>query len=161
MPTTIELTCEQHGLSVHFLDLEVVQGTDGVTHLVMYDKRDGMVTLANYRRFPHFETKLSEKCLYSVLHSHLCRFAVRCTKIVFFEMAAAKLIVDMIEHSYNKDRLLHKLHSFGDTYFSKTTISFPNFYNKQVRADYWHRVKREVHQRVDCKGFSVQYTMDS
>ena len=68
---------------------------------MMYDKRDGMVTLANYRRFPHFETKLSEKCLYSVLHSQLCRFAVRCTKIVFFEMAAAKLIVDMIEHSYN------------------------------------------------------------
>ena len=97
---TIEMTCEQFGDSVHFLDMQVVRGPDGITHVRMYDKRDDMATLAGYRRFPHFETKLSQRCLHSVLHSHLCRFAVRCTKILFFEMAAAKLMSDIVDHSY-------------------------------------------------------------
>lgn len=62
VPTSIDITCEQRGSGVHFLDMEVVQDGSGTTHLKMYDKRDAMATLANYRRFPHSETK----CLVNV-----------------------------------------------------------------------------------------------
>ena len=138
--------------------MQVVQGPDGITHVRMYDKRDDMATLAGYRRFPHFETKLSERCLYSVLHSQLCRFAVRCTKIVYFEMAAAKLMSDMVDHSYVSGKLFNKLHSFSETFFRKTPINMPLFYNKQFRVDFWHRVKWEIKQRMICRDFSVHYT---
>lgn len=102
VPTTISITREQQGSNIHFLDMEIVRYGLGPTHVKMYDKRDYMPTRANYRRFPHCETKLCKRCLFSVLHSQLCRFATRCTRIYFFETAAAGLMADMSDHFYDR-----------------------------------------------------------
>ena len=94
----ISIVKEQSGETVHFLDMDIVQSEPGVSQIRMYDKRDHMATLAEYRRYPHHvQTRLSQSCIYATLHCQLCRFATRCTEILYFQIAAAKLIVkDMI-----------------------------------------------------------------
>ena len=72
---------------MHFLDMEIVQSKPGVSQISMYDKRDHMATLAEYRRYPHVETRLSQSCIYATLHCQLCRFATRCTEIFRFFVA--------------------------------------------------------------------------
>ena len=62
---------EQSGETVHFLDMEIVQSKPGVSQIRMYDKRDHMETLAEYRRYPHVETRLSQSCIYATLHCQL------------------------------------------------------------------------------------------
>ena len=95
------ITKEQRGQTVHFLDMEILQSTPGVSQIRMYDKRDHMETLKQYRRYRHIETRLSKKCLYATLHCQLCRFAIiRCSEIHFFQVTAAKLMTDMIESFY-------------------------------------------------------------
>ena len=79
----ISNTKEQTGQTVHFLDMEILRSKPGVSQIRMYDKRDYMPTLAEYRRYPHIETRLSKKCLYATLHCQLCRFAVRCSEFFF------------------------------------------------------------------------------
>ena len=53
----------------------------------------------------HVETRLSQSCIYATLHCQLCRFATRCTEILYFQIAAAKLIKDMIKNRYVKEKL--------------------------------------------------------
>ena len=153
VPTTIALTVEQQGPSVHFLDMEVVPNGFGKTDLKIYDKRDGMPVLASYRKFPHVETKLSEKCLYAVFHSQLCRFASRCTRIEFFESAAAKLMASMCDHSYDPKRLSNKLHSFSRTFFRKTPIYVRDSWNPDVRKRFWNDVQYTIEKRVHFGDF--------
>ena len=59
----ISIIKEQSGETVHFLDMEIVQSKPGVSQIRMYDKRDHMETLAEYRRYPHVETRLSQSCI--------------------------------------------------------------------------------------------------
>ena len=88
----ISIVKEQSGETVHFLDMEMVQSKPGVSQIRMYDKRNHMATSAEYCRYPHVETRLSQSCIYAKLHCQLCRFATRCTEILYFQIAAAKLI---------------------------------------------------------------------
>ena len=76
----ISISKQQTGQTVHFVDMEILQHKPGVSQIRMYDKRDYMPTLAEYRRYPHIETRLSKKCLYATLHCQLCRCAVRCSR---------------------------------------------------------------------------------
>ena len=57
----VSITKEQRGQTVHFLDMEILQSTPGVSQIRMYDKRDDMETLEQNRRYPHIETRLSKK----------------------------------------------------------------------------------------------------
>ena len=54
----VSITKEQRGQTVHFLDMEVLQSTPGVSQIRMYDERDHIATLKQYRRYPHIETRL-------------------------------------------------------------------------------------------------------
>ena len=90
-------TKEQRVKTVHILGIGVLQSTPGVSLTRMYDKRDHMETLKQYHRYPHIETRLSKMCLYATLPCQLYRFAIRCSEINFFQVAAAKLMMDMID----------------------------------------------------------------
>ena len=120
----------------------------------MYDKRDSMASLALYRKFPDVEAKLSVRCKYSVSHSQLCRFAARCTRIGFFEIAAAKLISSMIDHFYVPVRLYRKLHNFRTVFFRISPIFVRNSHLEHVRNGFWFSVEREIKRRVICKDFT-------
>ena len=63
----ISIVKVQSGEAVHFLDMEIVQIKPGVSQIRMYDKRDHMATLAEYRRYPHVETRLSQSYIH-MLH---------------------------------------------------------------------------------------------
>ena len=89
---------KQSGERVHFLDMEIVQSKPGVSQIRMYDKRDHMATYAECSRYPHVETRISQSCIYATLHRQLCRVATRCTEILYFQIAAAKLIKDIIKN---------------------------------------------------------------
>ena len=52
----ISIVEEQSGETVHFLDMEIVQCKPGLSQIRIYDKRDHMATLADYRRYHHVET---------------------------------------------------------------------------------------------------------
>ena len=95
----ISIVKEQSGETVHFLDMEIVQSKPGVSQIIMYDKLDHMSTSAESRRYPHVETRLSQSGIEATLHCQLWRFATRCTDILYFQIAAAKLIKDMIENT--------------------------------------------------------------
>ena len=95
----------------------IVQSKPGVSQVRMYDKQDHMATLAEYRRYHHVETRLSQSCIYATLHCQLCRFATRCTEILYFQITAAKLMKDMIKNRYVKEKFRNtlciiKLHDF-------------------------------------------------
>ena len=94
----ISLVKEQSGKKVHFLDMEIIQSKPGVSQIRKYDKRDHMATLDEYRRYPQVETRLSQSCIYATLHRQLCRVATRCTEILYLQIAAAKLIKDIIKN---------------------------------------------------------------
>ena len=49
----VSITKEQRGQTVHFLDMEILRSTPGVSQSRMHDKRDHMETLKQYRRYPH------------------------------------------------------------------------------------------------------------
>ena len=117
----ISIVKEQSGETVHFLDMEIVQSKPGVSQVRMYDKQDHTATLAEYRRY-HVETRLSQSCTYATLHCQLCRFATRCTEILYFQITAAKLMKDMIKNRYVKEKFRNtlciiKLHDFKNKCF--------------------------------------------
>ena len=122
--------------------------------LRVYDKRGEMPVLCRYRKFPHVETKLSQRCLYAVLHSQLCRFAVRCTRIEYFEVAAAKLMADMCLHLYNRERLDNKLFSFSKFFFRKSPIPIQNLFSLEARRLFWHQVQLNIWDRIDREDFN-------
>ena len=82
----------------HFLDMEIVQSKPDVSQIRMCDKRDHMATLAEYRRYPHVETRLLQSCIHTTLYCQLCRFATRFTEIICFQIVAAKLVNDMTKN---------------------------------------------------------------
>ena len=146
---------EQSGETVHFLDMEIVQSKPGVSQIRMYDKRDHMETLAEYRRYPHVETRLSQSCIYScihaTLHCQLCRFATRCTEILYFQIAAAKLMKDMIKNRYVKEKLRNTLHNFKNAFFEKSPITenIKDVNKPHVRDLYWYKVEKELWDRIN------------
>ena len=80
----VSITEEQRVQTVHFLNVEILQSTPGVSQIRVYDKRDHIETLKQYRGYPHIENRLSKKCLHETLHRQFCRFAIRCSEIRFF-----------------------------------------------------------------------------
>ena len=95
MENPLSVVKEQSGETVRFLDMEIVPSKPGVSQIRMCDRRDHIAKLAEYRRYPHVETRLSQSCIYATLHYQLSPFATRCTEILYFQIAAAKLIKDM------------------------------------------------------------------
>ena len=65
----------------------------------------------------HVETRLSQSCIYATLHCQLCRFATRCTEILYFQIVAAKLIKDTISNRYVKEKFRKTLHNFKNAFF--------------------------------------------
>ena len=92
--------------------MDILYSTPGVSQIKMYDKRDHMGTLEDYRKYPHIETRLSNSCKNATLHCQLCRFAIRSSEIDFFQNAAAKVMKDMFNNRYNKVKLRNKSHNF-------------------------------------------------
>ena len=147
----ISIVKEQSGETAHFLDMKIVQSKLGVPQIRMYDKRDHMATLAEYRRYPHVETRLSQSCIYATLHCQLCRFATRCTEILYFQIAAAKLIKDMIKNRYVKEKLRNTLHNFKNAFFEKSPITenIKDVNKPHVRDLYWYKVEKELWDRIN------------
>ena len=120
----------------------------------MYNKRDTLPALQHYRRFPHIETLVSDRCKYAVLHSQLCRFAERCTRLDFFEREAAKLIREMWIHSYRPRRLRQKLHNFSSTFLEKSILHVPGARSTSIRLRFWNGVEHRIWDRVATNNFA-------
>jgi hypothetical protein len=55
----------------------------GHIQFTVYNKRDDMIVLQNYRRFPHITSTMAHSIKYNVFKSQLHRFASRCNHKVF------------------------------------------------------------------------------
>ena len=113
----------------------------------MYDKRDHMETIKQYRRYPHIEARLSKKCLY--MRHTIANFVdvqLNVCESILFQVAAAKLMTDMVRHGYAKERLRSKLHNFRKTFFknSPTKPTFKRVHDPVVREKYWWLVTEGV-----------------
>ena len=100
---------------MHFLDMEILQPLPELCEVNMYNKRDNMLAhlgSVQYRKFPHIETTVSVSCKYAVLHSQLGRFSYRCTKRVYFIVAASRLIRDIYGQVYDPKLLRRNLYNF-------------------------------------------------
>ena len=152
-PTSIVL--KEPGETVHFLDMEIVQSKPGVSQIRMYDQRDHKATLAEYRRYPHVETRLSQSCIHATLHCQLCPFATRCTEILCSQIAAAKSIKNMINNRYVKEKLRNTLDyipgNFKNAFFEKSPIteSIKDVNKPRVRDLYWYKVGKELWDRIN------------
>ena len=100
-----------------FLNMETLQSMPGVSPIRVYDKRDHIEALQQYRRYPHIETRLSKKRWYATLHCELRRFAIRCSEIHFSQVAAARLMTDIFRHGYAKESLRSKIQNFRNLFF--------------------------------------------
>ena len=140
-PSPISIVQDQQGPNVHFLDMQIIQLSPGICDVKMYDKRDSMLALASYRKFPHIETTttVSTSCKYAVLHSQLCRFAFRCTRRDYFVDAASRLMRDMWLHGYDLKFLRCKLYNFQTTFWitSRILLAAPC---KKTRRIFWHKL---------------------
>ena len=133
------------GHTVHFLDMTIVQSATGCD-VGVYNKRD--TALQHYRRFPHIETPVSDRCKYAVLHSQLCRFAERFTRLDFSEREAAKLIHEMWVNHYRPGRLRQKLHNVSSTFLEKSSLHVPGSRSTYIRCRFWSGVQHRVWDRV-------------
>lgn len=156
VPSPISITKEQAGDTVHFLDMRFLQPKPGTTEIQMYDKREHMESLKDYRRFPHWETKLAKRALFATLHCQLCRFAIRCDPVEHFEVAAAKLIRDMMDNHYDVKFLDGKLYNFKHKFFnlSIATRHVRNVNTPEVRNQYWDKLRETVWARVRSGNFN-------
>ena len=118
----LSIVKEQAGSSVHFLDMEILQSTHGVSQIKVHDKRDDVGTLEDYRKYPRIETRLSNSCKYATLYCQLCRFAIS-SEIDFFQNTAAEQMKDMISNRYNRVKLKNKLHNFKSSFFERSPIT--------------------------------------
>ena len=111
----ISIVCEQIGFIMRFLDTEILQPLPELCEVNMHNKRDNMLAhlgFVQYRKFSHIETTVSVSCKYAVLHSQLDRFSYRCTKRVYFIVAASRLIRDIYGQVYDLKLLRRNLHNF-------------------------------------------------
>ena len=53
---SVSITIGQRVQTVHIVDIGVLQSTPGVSQILIYDKRDHIETLKQYRKHPHIET---------------------------------------------------------------------------------------------------------
>ena len=137
--------------------MQIGQDIPGKTCIGMYNKRQHMATLKQYRAFPHWETVLSTRCKMSTLHCQMCRFAIRCTDIRFFQAATARLIADMLARFYSSRLIRNTLHNFMYTFFrtSPVTANIVGVNAPMVRNSYWKKVELGIWNRVDTKEFLV------
>ena len=120
----VSIVKEQERSSVHFRDMEIFQSTPGVSQIKMYDKRDNMGMLEDYRNYPHIETRLSNSCKYATLHCQLlCRFTIRCSEIEFIQNAGAELMKGTISNRYNRLKLRNIFHNFKSSFFERSPIT--------------------------------------
>ena len=68
----VSITIEQKRQTVYFLDEEIVQSTPGVSQIRIFGKCDHIETMKQCCRYPHIETRLSKRCLYTTVHCQLC-----------------------------------------------------------------------------------------
>ena len=134
--------------------MHIVQSATGCD-VGVYNKRDTLPALQHYRRFPHVETLVSDRCkYYAVLHSQLCRFAERCTRLDLFEREAAKLIREMWVHNYRPRRLRQKLRNFSSTFLEKSSLHVPGSRSTYIRFRFWGGVQHRVWERVATGNFT-------
>ena len=96
-------------LGTHYCDLDIMFHPDTFKAVsVLFDKRRGPA-YANitFRRFPHCDTNMSERCIYGVLTSQLFRFR-RVTSLgwPYFLDEVLRLMVEMSLDGYSDAKLL-------------------------------------------------------
>ena len=83
-------------------------------------------------------------------------YAARCTEILYFQIAAAKLIIkDMIKNRYLKEKLRNTLPGtyFQNAFYEKSPITEnikDVLVNKPRARDlYWYKVEKELWDRIN------------
>lgn len=156
-PNTISIVEEQSGTAVHFLDMDIFQSTPGKTEIKIYDKREHMKTLHNYRRFPHIETTISIRAKYATLHCQLCRYARKSNKHIYFVISTAKLVRSMIDNHYKAKLLRRKLNRFQSVFWRETAIDHGlhgnSAENRKHRNAFWYTMMREIWSRICRRDF--------
>ena len=86
-----------------------------------------MPVFADYRRFPHIDSYVSERAKYNVFTSQLHRFAIICNTWQSFRQQVTKLAREMIEHGYAWQKLRHGLIKFWRYYQDFQRVHHGNY----------------------------------
>jgi hypothetical protein len=108
----MEVNREKHGLSCSYLDMYIQFKARGHIQFTVCNKRDDMIVLQNYRRFPHITSTMAHSFKYNVFKSQLHRFASRCDHWSTFADNAKRLLTEMTTHGYDRNLLLKQLDGF-------------------------------------------------
>jgi hypothetical protein len=88
----MEVNREKHGLRCSYLDMYIQFKARGHIQFTVYNKRDDMIVLQNYRRYPHITSTMAHSTKYNVFKSQLHRFASRCNHWSTFADNAKRLM---------------------------------------------------------------------
>ena len=129
-PDWLKLGLEGEGSSVHYLDMTISFG-DTQWESKLYDKKATLVQAGlKLNKFPHPESKLSERCKYGVVTSQLHRYAVACSNIKHFMESATELYSAYVKKGYRIPNINYYFERFIRN--NMTSLS-----PRAVQSKYW------------------------
>ena len=142
-PMTLNL--ERTRKQVHYLDLDISVMNGGFFHTSVFNKRDHLEALHDYRDFTHIQSLISNAAKYGVYTSALHRYARLCSTPDGFTANAIRLMRKMVTHGYGYDRLRSQLYKFQTSY---QWIQLQVFHNRRAQSikKIWRRLMRTVNK---------------
>jgi hypothetical protein len=141
----MHLNLEREGKQVHYLDLDITVTNNGLFHTKVYNKRDHLQALHDYRNFAHINSLISNAAKYGVYTSALHRFAKLSSTPDGFSASAINLLRKMVQHGYNYQRLHNQLYNFRTSY---QWIQLQVFHMRRAESikRIWRRMMRTVNR---------------
>ena len=133
---------EARGPEMNYLDMSIKHNNVTLKwSSKLYDKQRAMVAKRlKLNKFPHPESKLSERCKYGVITSQLHRYAVACSNIKHFMESATELYSAYVKKGYRIPNINYYFERFIRN--NMTSLS-----PRAVQSKYWaqqgHRRQNE------------------
>ena len=141
----MQLNLEREGKHIHYLDLDITVLNNGIFHTTLYNKRDHLEALHDYREFAHISSLISNTAKYGVYTSALHRFARLSSTPSGFTVNAIRLLRKMVTHGYRYERLRSQLYSFKASY-QWAQLQIFHTRRSQSIGYIWRRLMRTVNR---------------
>ena len=141
----MRLNLEREGKQIHYLDLDITVCSNEIFHTTVYNKRDHLEALHDYREFAHINSLISNTAKYGVYTSALHRYARLCSTPNGFTANAIRLLRKMVNHGYRYDKLRSQLYKFQASYQWRQLQIFHNRRAQSIKQ-IWRRMMRTVNR---------------
>jgi hypothetical protein len=142
IPNPFILTVANQGRSLPYLDMSIalspyIPPQPSTFQTSLYNKLDHLLVIPHHLRFPHFQSKISNRVKFNVLYAQLIRFARLHSQPRQFVINAIRLIVDMYDAGYPLHLLRSTFCNFQSRYATIYMQIFGLLLSKRVVRSVW------------------------